>query len=155
MTITVNGSRNPAAPFIVPLDHAGGNSDRQQTYQLNGASADLGTFVFSRLSELDTTSFKLLSDESLLTTNRSNLYVVLGAGGPSPVLDVVNRADGKGGPVIGGICGAGLGGLLGGFVAGDKPIHLMDAVRAIKALVNLSETAAIHTLNVSQYRLGF
>lgn len=109
----LDGSRNQAAPFTVPLAHAGNNDDRTQSYQLYGASADLSTFVFFRITELASTSLKLLADEPMLTASRSNLYVISGAGGPSPMLDIVNRANGKTGAVIGGVCGAGLGGNIG------------------------------------------
>lgn len=109
----LDGSRTPAIPLVVPVDHSGGNADRAQQYRLNGASTDFSTFVFSALSEVSTTSVKLLSDEPRVPEGRSNLYVVSGAGGPNPTLDVVNRADGETGPVIGGVCGAGLGGHIG------------------------------------------
>jgi hypothetical protein len=113
----LDGSRRQAAPLIVPLSHAGSNLDKAQTYTPLGSSSDLSTFVFYRFGALDQTGYKLLPDEPLLS-GRSNLYSVTGAGGPSPTLDIVNRANGKAGAVLGGVCGAGLGGRS-GIASGD------------------------------------
>ncbi len=108
MVITgLDGSRTVASPRVVPIQRNGGEGE----YNIMGAAENLETFVFAYRSTSG--AVKLFPDEKLLPNGRANLYAVTGAGGPSPTLALVNRADGASGPVLGGSCGAGIGSTFG------------------------------------------
>jgi hypothetical protein len=92
----LDGSHEVASQQLVPLARGGETS----TYQIVGAAADLSTSVFVPYSG----GVSLLSGEPLLQAERRNLYEV-----SDGELSIVNRANGKAGALIGGICGADLG----------------------------------------------
>jgi tripartite motif-containing protein 71 len=96
-----DGSLTAASQQLVPLSRSG-----HGLYTVKGASTDLGKIVFSFGGSGSVT---LAPEEILPGNGRSNLYEVSGAGGPSPTLSIVNRADGTAGAIIGGVCGAWLG----------------------------------------------
>jgi hypothetical protein len=98
------------APPLVSINHVGVNDDRALKFLMRGGAADLSTFTFSLSHETTTAGFQFVPDEPLMTGPfRSNLYAISGTTGPNPTFSVVNRAEGKAGAVLGGICGAGLG----------------------------------------------
>jgi hypothetical protein len=101
----IDGSLSPASAQLEPLAHNGSGGGEESLYSVMGASADLSSFAF-----ISGAGVRLLADEPLPVSAHSNLYAISGAGGPSPALSVVNRADGVAGAVLGGGCGAGLGG---------------------------------------------
>jgi hypothetical protein len=97
----IDGSLVPASPLLVPLQRSG-----HGLYGVAGTATDMGTIVFG-FEGLG--SVRLTAVETLPAEGRSNLYEITGAGSPSAALRVVNRADGAGGAVLGGACGARLG----------------------------------------------
>jgi hypothetical protein len=101
-----DGSLVSASPQLTPLQRnlSGG-------YTVLGTSADLSTVAFRFGVSPFKGSVALLPGENLVTENFSNLYEIMGAGGGDPALGIVNRANGKSGAVIGGVCGAWLGNL--------------------------------------------
>ena len=107
----IDGSRTAASPQLAPLGRSG-----HGLYNFLGASGDLSTIVFN-FGAGESSSVKLLAEETLLSPGNSNLYEVTGAGGPSPEVVVLNRSGGKAGPILGGACGAGVGGAAGAEVA--------------------------------------
>jgi NHL repeat-containing protein len=102
----LDGGLQEASPQLVPLTRSG-----IRHYALRGASSDLSTYVFGFGSASpNQASVTLLPGEPPVnggTGSQSNLYEITGAGGPSPTpLAILNRADGAGGAIIGGVCGA-------------------------------------------------
>ncbi|HEY6730655.1 MAG TPA: hypothetical protein VI039_06480 [Solirubrobacterales bacterium] len=127
--IGLDGKSAPAAPLMTPVQHSGINEDRALNYVQIGVSSNLSTFAFIGQNEDANSGFKFLPDEPLLRGSRSNLYMVTGAGGSKPTLEIANRADGAAGAVIGGVCGAGLG----SFVGNSSNIGSAKAANAISA----------------------
>jgi NHL repeat-containing protein len=120
-----DGNQEWASDQISPLSQMG-LPDISDAYLPLGASADLSTFVFdfASLQKINgTRGVKLFPDEPLLGSG-SGLYQVSRDGGAGPVLSLVNRATdpapGVDGVVIGGYCGAGLGGSLTNEVGGAR-----------------------------------
>jgi hypothetical protein len=107
----IDGSLSAASPQLAPLERSG-----HGFYNFKGASGDLSTIVFN-FGVGESSSVRLLGEETLLSPGNSNLYEVRGAGDPSPEVVLLNRSGGKAGPILGGACGAGVGGAVKSEVA--------------------------------------
>jgi len=113
--VGADGARSTVFGPLTPLSHVGKFAE----YVIRGATPDLTSFVFTPSSEGGVT---YLPGELLVAgggTSKSNLYQVVGAGTGSATLRIVNRGavPSAANPLglIGGSCGAGLGGSLGGL----------------------------------------
>jgi hypothetical protein len=115
----LDGTRTNAYPLITPLDRVGSANTSDFDYELEGTSNDLSRFFFRYNKRNPGSGVGLMVGEPTMTGNigLSNIYAITGAGGANPKLDVLNRATdpapGVPGTIIGGACGAGLGGRLG------------------------------------------
>jgi hypothetical protein len=101
----IDGSLIPASAQIAPLAERGEGTG---FYEPLGASADLSRIVFAFKGSNSAVS--LLPGETPPAVAQSNLYGIAGAGSEHPVLEILNRANGPAGAVLGGACGAQLGG---------------------------------------------
>lgn len=137
-TVGIDGSEDFATEMLAPVKRSGSGSDVDE-YSLVGSSADLSSLVFTFQSESEGTSVALLAGEPLLggfdARFLSNLYLV-----DDGALDIVNRggASTSENPLglIGGACGAGLGGSVARGEA-EGPV-LGSAVSADGAVVHFS-----------------
>jgi hypothetical protein len=123
--VGADGSRSTAFGPLAPLSRSG----KFQEYEITGATPSLATFVFRALmlGSPPGGAVTYLPGEAPVTT--SNLYQVSGAGTGSSTLTIVNRGGAASGSnplgVIGGRCGAGLGGAMSG--ASGVPINAISA----------------------------
>jgi NHL repeat-containing protein len=155
--VGLDGSRTAASELLVPLSHRG-NDDKAPYYEATGASGDLSTFTFRNGSSSSRTFF---SDEYLfLSDARTNLYTVSGADSGDPVFGIVNRetnpSPAVAGALIGGACGAGLGGRIDptqdtssvaeGAVSADGSVVYFSAAPTAPATGVCSSTAGIKRL---------
>lgn len=122
---SLDGSRAAASPLLAPLNPASAG-DGAAGYDFLGGSEDLSEFVFYR-NTVGTATTLLPGDPATPASNVNfaNLYEVTGANTASPALSLVQR--GADGTVIGGVCGAGLGGLLDGIGTGTSALHAVSA----------------------------
>jgi hypothetical protein len=107
--VRLDGTRSTAFGPLVPLIRSG----RFQEYSIEGATPDLTSFVFTAKSRVT-----FLPGEPMVSSSgSSNLYQVVGGGTASSTFRIVNRGSvpNASNPlgVIGGRCGAGLGGSVG------------------------------------------
>ncbi len=114
-----DGTRTPAGPMLEPLPADFTTSGIDNEYRLQGAAADLSTFVFGwRASD----GVRFFADEPIARGLASQLYAMSRDDAGDWKLSVVNRASDPSpevaGPVIGGVCGAKLGALLGETTTG-------------------------------------
>ncbi len=112
----LDGSSTPASS-LTPIGRVSTGSP--EGANLLGAASDLSTFVFRPAGQTVT----LFPGEPLPAGNSFNLYKVSGVGTPSPVVSIVNRADGANGAVLGGDCGAGF--------SGEASANLVTGSRAV------------------------
>jgi hypothetical protein len=101
----IDGGLALISPQLMPLAGGGGG----EIYEVQGSSPDFSTVTFRY--GIGGAGVTLLPGETLVAPKFSNLYAVTDAGGSSQALEIVNRANGREGAVLGGVCGARLGGL--------------------------------------------
>jgi len=94
--VRLDGTRSVASAHLVPLAATGSVN----SYAVLGASKDLSVAAFKPFPG----GISLFPGEPLLGDARHNLYSVSGG-----AIGIVNRANGKEGAIIGGVCGADLG----------------------------------------------
>jgi hypothetical protein len=131
--VGIDGSRSPAVAQISPVQGNGaGVGGAAIEYEPVGGAADLSSFVFSLHPSVAAVGMSLFAGEPVLIGNQnSNLYEVSGIGPGPGTLGIVNR----GGTVspenplglIGGRCGAGLGGKI---RRGDTVRNMARAISA-------------------------
>jgi len=114
--VGLEGARVAASGRLIPVARVGQAEDGSD-YALNGASADLSTFAFGHVADAGFGAVQFFGDEPFATTTpgwASHLYAMWDAGRGDGQFEIVNRATspapGVPGPVIGGTCGAHLGG---------------------------------------------
>jgi NHL repeat len=108
--VSLGGGYSTFGP-IKPFNVQGDVSPAQSVgFRAQGISPDLSTVVFLTGHNVGG-GVQYAADEPMVDgLDASNLYSASGIQSSTPSLAVVNREDGKLGPVIGGNCGAGLGG---------------------------------------------